>query len=184
MKLTIVTRYLAILSLVLLASCASKVDTAIYRQEKPSLDLRQYFNGTVDAWGMFQDRSGKIVKRFTVVMQCKWEGDTGTLDEAFSYSDGTKQRRVWTLKQTAPDRFTGTAADVVGNAEGVVSGNTLHWNYVLALPVDDSIYHVDFDDLMVLMDDKVMLNRAIMRKFGVELGSVTLSFTKRDGMIK
>ena len=184
MKLTIVTRYLVILSLVLLASCASNVDPTIYRQEKPSLDLRHYFNGTVDAWGMFQDRSGKIVKRFTVVMQCKWEGDTGTLDEAFSYSDGTKQRRVWTLKQTAPDRFTGTAADVVGNAEGVVSGNTLHWNYVLALPVDDSIYHVDFDDLMVLMDDKVMLNRAIMRKFGVELGSVTLSFTKRDGMIK
>ena len=178
-------RCLAVLSMLfLLASCASSTDPAIYRQEKPALDLRTYFNGTVDAWGMFQDRSGKIVKRFTVVMQCHWEGDTGTLDEAFQYADGTKQRRVWTLKQTAPDHFVGTAADVIGNAEGTVSGNTLHWNYVLALPVDGSVYHVDFDDLMVLMDDKIMLNRAIMRKFGFELGSVTLSFTKRDGVPK
>ena len=78
------------------------------------------------------------------------------------------------------DQFTGTAADVIGEAKGQVSGNTLHWNYVLALPVDGSIYNVDFDDTMVLMDDKIMLNRAIMRKFGVELGSVTLSFTKRS----
>ena len=180
MKTAFPKRCLAVLCmLLLLASCASNTDMTVYRQEKPTLDLHSYFNGTVDAWGMFQDRSGKIVKRFTVVIQCHWEGDSGTLDEAFLYADGTKQRRIWTLKQTAPDHFTGTAADVVGKAEGVVSGNTLHWNYVLALPVDGSIYDVSFDDLMVLMDDKVMLNRAIMRQFGFELGSVTLSFTKR-----
>ncbi|MFZ6850012.1 DUF3833 domain-containing protein [Undibacterium sp. RuRC25W] len=182
MKPSFTLRCLALLSLLLLlTSCASNIDPSVYRQEKPSLDLRTYFNGTVDAWGMFQDRSGKIVKRFTVVMQCHWDGDTGTLDEAFVYSDGTKQRRVWTLKQTAPDHFVGTAADVIGSADGTVSGNILHWNYVLALPVDGSTYHVDFDDTMVLMDNKIMLNRAIMRKFGIELGSVTLSFTKRDG---
>ncbi|MBK1890132.1 DUF3833 domain-containing protein [Undibacterium sp. 14-3-2] len=165
-------------------SCASKYDPALYASEKPQLVLQQYFNGTLDAWGMFQDRSGKIVKRFTVVMRCQWNGDTGTLDEDFTYSDGTKQKRIWTLKQTAPGRFTGTAPDVIGEAQGIVSGNTLHWNYVLALPVDGTVYHVDFDDVMVLMDDKVMLNRAIMRKFGVDLGGVTLSFTKRDGQTK
>ncbi|MFZ6773424.1 DUF3833 domain-containing protein [Undibacterium sp. SXout7W] len=168
----------------LLASCASQYEPALYAKEKPALELPHYFNGTVNAWGMFQDRSGKILKRFTVVMQCHWEGDTGTLDEDFSYADGTKQKRVWTLKRIAPDRYIGTAPDVVGEAQGIVSGNTLHWNYVLALPVDGSIYHVDFDDVMVLMDDHIMLNRAIMRKFGVELGSVTLSFTKPAGTEK
>ncbi|MFZ6719186.1 DUF3833 domain-containing protein [Undibacterium sp. Ji49W] len=166
--------------LVLLTSCASSYQPARYANEKPVLDLQTYFNGRLDAWGMFQDRSGTIVKRFTVVMNCQWTGDIGTLNEDFSYSDGSKQKRIWTLKKVGPDRFTGTAADVIGEAQGVVSGNTLHWNYVLALPVDGSVYNVDFDDTMVLMDDQVMLNRAIMRKFGVELGSVTLSFTKRS----
>ncbi|NYS36687.1 DUF3833 family protein, partial [Streptococcus danieliae] len=76
-------------------------------------------------------------------------------------------------------RFIGTAPDVVGEAVGEVAGNALRWQYVLALPVDGTLYHVDFEDWMFLMDDKVMLNRAVMSKFGVGLGAVTLSFSKR-----
>ena len=45
--------------------------------------------------------------------------------------------------------------------------------------VDGKEYEVQFDDWMYLMTDKVMLNKATMRKFGVRLGEVTLSFTKR-----
>jgi hypothetical protein len=32
---------------------------------------------------------------------------------------------------------------------------------------------------MYLIDERVMLNRATMSKFGVRLGEITLSFTKR-----
>jgi hypothetical protein len=32
---------------------------------------------------------------------------------------------------------------------------------------------------MYLMDERVMLNKATMSKFGVKLGEVTLSFTRR-----
>lgn len=161
-----------------LSGCAA-VSPETYKAEKPALKMENYFNGTIDAWGIFTDRSGKVVKRFTVVMRCKWEGDTGTLDEDFVYSDGTKEKRVWTLKRVAEGRYVGTAADVVGQAQGVVSGNALQWKYTLALPVDGKIYHVQFDDWMYLIDDKVMLNKATMSKFGIYLGEVTLSFTKR-----
>ena len=58
-------------------------------------------------------------------------------------------------------------------------GRLLNWRYTLALPVDGSIYEVQFDDWMYLMNDKVMLNKAQMRKFGIYLGEVTLAFTKR-----
>jgi len=169
----------AMLMGVLMLSACSTTDVSRYAQEKPALDMQQYFNGTVDAWGMFQDRKGEIVKRFTVVMHCTWQGDVGTLDEDFSYSDGTKQKRVWTLKKQANGQYIGTAADVVGEAVGHVAGNALNWKYVMALPVDDKIYHVNFDDWMFLMDDQVMLNRAVMSKFGFRLGEVTLSFHKR-----
>jgi len=177
--LHICKRLLAAFCVVWMFGCASSIDPSHYAAEKPVLNLQQYFNGTLDAWGIFQDRSGKVVKRFTVVMQCKWNGDIGTLDEDFTYSDGTKQKRVWTLRKTGEGRFIGTAPDVIGEAIGEVSGNALHWNYVLALPVDGTTYHVNFDDWMFLMDDRVMLNRAIMSKFGFTLGTVTLSFTKR-----
>ena len=69
------------------------------RREKPVLDLRNYFNGIVDGYGIFTDRAGKVVKRFTVVIHCSWSGDDGVLDEDFLYSDGTRQKRIWRLQR-------------------------------------------------------------------------------------
>lgn len=160
-------------------SACSAPRPAHYADQKPVLDVQAYFNGTLDAHGMFQDRFGKVVKRFVVVMRCTWDGDVGTLDEDFIYSDGTRQKRVWTLRKTGPGRFTATAPDVVGTAEGVVSGNALNWRYVLSLPVGGRVIDVSMDDWMFLIDDRVMLNRTAMSKLGVNLGDVTVSFTKR-----
>ncbi|MFZ4480015.1 MAG: DUF3833 domain-containing protein [Rhodoferax sp.] len=150
-----------------------------YAGQTPVLELRDYFNGTLDAYGVFTDRSGKVVKRFTVLMTCQWQGDSGVLDEAFSYSDGSTQRRVWRLQRHADGRYTGQADDVIGSADGQQRGNAFNWTYTLALPVDGSVYEVQFDDWMYLMNDRVMLNKASMRKWGVGLGEVTLSFVKR-----
>jgi hypothetical protein len=69
---------------------------------------------------------------------------------------------------------------VIGEASGATGGNAFNWRYTLALPVDGSTYHVNFDDWMFMMDDKVMLNRAVMSKFGFRLGEITLSFRKRE----
>ncbi len=161
-----------------LAGCAGP-GIADYAQEKPLLDLRQYFNGVLDAHGIFTNRSGKVVRRFTVVMNCTWTGDDGVLDEDFTYSDGEKQKRVWRLKHLGEGRYSGTADDVIGSALGQTAGNAFRWGYTLALPVDGTVYNVVFDDWMYLVDERVMLNIATMSKFGVRLGQVTLSFNKR-----
>ena len=150
-----------------------------YATEKPVLDLRQYFNGTLDAYGVFTDRNGQVVRRFTVVMRCTWNGDEGVLDEDFIYSDGTTQKRIWRLKHEGNGRYTGRADDVVGVAEGQTAGNAFRWGYTLALPVDGRVWNVQFDDWMYLMDERVMLNKARMSKFGIHLGEVTLSFVRR-----
>jgi hypothetical protein len=172
-------RWALLVAVLGLAGCASSIDPKVYQAEKPVLDLKEYFNGTIDAWGVFQDRSGKVVRRFTVVMKCTWVGDTGTLDEDFVYSDGTKEKRVWTIKKLPDGRYTGTASDVIGQANGQASGNALYWSYALRLKVDGKEYDVNFDDWMFQMDDKTMLNRAVMSKFGFHLGEVFLSFRKR-----
>ncbi len=159
----------------------SAVDINKYRNQAPELDLRQYFNGTLDAHGIFQDRSGEVVKRFSVIIQASWQGDVGTLDEHFTYSDGSTQRRVWTITDQGNGRYVGRADDVVGEARGEQVGNALRWRYVLALPVDGKVYNVDFDDWMFLMDERVMLNRSLMSKWGFRLGELSLSFYKRGG---
>ena len=91
---------LALGALVALGGCSTPKVTD-YAAQRPVLDMREYFNGTLDAYGVFTDRSGAVVKRFTVVMDCSWNGNEGVLDEAFTYSDGTHQRRVWRLTAQA-----------------------------------------------------------------------------------
>jgi Protein of unknown function (DUF3833) len=161
-----------------LAGCAGP-QISDYVGQKPALDLRTYLNGTLDAYGVFTDRSGQVVKRFTVVMRCTWDGDNGVLDEDFAYSDGTTGKRIWRMKHLGDGRYSGTADDVVGEALGETRGNAFRWGYTLALPVDGQVWNVAFDDWMYLMDERVMLNKAVMSKFGVRLGEVTLSFVKR-----
>lgn len=172
-------RFLTALLLSLALSACATRGVEQYKAEQPRLDLRQYLHGTLDGWGMFQDRSGDVKRRFHVVIDARWNGDTGVLDEKFDWSDGTKSQRVWTLKRQADGSYRGTADDVVGDAVGELAGNALRWRYVLALPVDGKTYHVDFDDWMFLMDDKVMMNRSFMSKWGFHLGEVTLTFVKR-----
>ena len=176
------TRRHALLTLLagtaVLTGCANPQVTD-YAQERPLLELDRYFNGRVLAHGVFQKRNGAVARRFTVVMDCHWEGNQGVLDEAFTYSDGSTERRIWRLTKHADGRYTGTAGDVVGEAQGQTSGNAFRWNYTLRLPVDGKEYEVQFDDWMFLVDDRVMLNRATMSKFGVTLGEVLLSFTKQ-----
>jgi Protein of unknown function (DUF3833) len=161
---------------IVLGGC-SAVKVTDYAQEQPKLDLKQYFNGKFTAHGMFVDRSGKVVKRFVIAMDTRWVGDTGTLDESYLYSDGSIQKRIWTIKKSG-DRYVATAADIVGEAIAEASGNAVRWRYVMALPVDGKTYHVDFDDWMYLIDEKVLLNKSAMSKFGFHLGDVVLSITK------
>jgi len=163
----------------LIAGCAGpRVDS--YRDETPVLDLREYFDGEIEAHGMFQDRSGQVIKRFNVAIKGSWVGNVGTLEEDFVYSDGSTERRVWTITRIDEHNYIGTAGDVVGEARGEAFGNALRWRYVLALEVDGKVWHMDFDDWMFLVDDKVMLNRSEMRKFGFRVGEVILSFRKKD----
>jgi hypothetical protein len=170
--------FLAATAAVLLGGCASR-SVEDYADQKPALDLKTYFNGELVAHGMFTDRSGSVQRRFVVQMTGTWQGNQGTLDERFTYSDGKTERRVWRLTDEGNGRWSGRADDVLGVAEGRAAGNALNWRYTLKLPVDGSVYEVQFDDWMYLMDERVMLNKAVMSKFGIRLGEVTLAFYKK-----
>jgi hypothetical protein len=171
-------RWMLLVCVLVLSGCAAKVTD--YAGETPELDLAEFFNGPVKAWGMVQNRSGKVVRRFEVDMIGRWDGDEGVLEEDFLFADGQTQRRVWRFKKVDRHTYTGTAGDVVGEATGEVYGNALRWRYVLALEVDGKTWNVNFDDWMYLLDGRTMMNRSEMKKFGLRLGEVTLFFRKPE----
>ena len=144
----------------------------------PKFDLFEYFQGQTQAWGLFEDRFGTVRRQFHVAITGTVDGDEIILDERFVYNDGEKDQRVWTIRRTGDKLYEGRADDVIGVAQGIVAGNALNWRYDLDLKVGDSTYKVHFDDWMFLQDGGVMINRAQVSKWGLEIGQVTLFFMK------
>jgi hypothetical protein len=173
-----IVRKLGLMVLALCLGACSTLTPQDYRSESPKLDLREYFNGKVDGWGMVQDRSGKVLRRMVVEIDCKWAGNDGTLDERFVWSDGKTEKRIWKIRKDG-DRYVGTAGDVIGEATGEAAGNSLRWNYVLSLPVGDSTYAMNMDDWMWQIDERTLANRTRMSKFGVDVAEISIFFRRR-----
>jgi hypothetical protein len=168
----------------LLGGCASTKITQ-FEAARPTLVLEDFFVGKTQATGLFEDRFGKLRRQFTVDISGNVEGDTLILDEDFTYHDGEKQRRIWKLKKMGGGRYEGRADDVDGVAIGELRGNAFHFRYAVDLKVgtkkDGSAkkWRVKFNDWMFLQPNGVILNRAYVSRWGLQIGSVTLSFKKQ-----
>lgn len=168
-----------VLLLPLLVACAG-IDPQVYTAGQPAMDLRRYFDGTLEGHGMFIDRSGQVTRRFVVTVRGSWSGEVGTLKEDFIWSDGERETRVWTLTPSSePGHWRGTADNVIGEARGVVAGNALNWKYSYALTTrSGSRYDIDFDDWLFRIDEGVVLNRAVLTFWGFKVGEVLISFRR------
>ena len=171
-------RLLFLLLTLTLLSCASDMKVKNFENETPRFVLEDYFDGKTKAWGMFHDRFGNLKRSFKVDITGTLDNDTLTLDEKFVYNDGEKESRIWSIKILGNNKYSGTADDVIGEATGISSGNALNWKYKLNLKVKESTVVVDFDDWMFLQDDNILMNRAEVKKWGIVLGVVSITFKK------
>ena len=167
----------------LLTGCSSNMKTEKFTGQQPRFVLEEYFDGSTKAWGMFHDRFGNLKRQFVVDIFGTWDGNILTLDEHFEYSDGETERRVWKITKLDENNYTGTAGDVIGKAKGTSYGNALNWNYIMDLGVGKQTLRVRFNDWMFLQPEGVLLNRAEISKWGIQLGIVTLSFSKQSSDI-
>lgn len=171
-------RLLLILASLALTACGA-IDVNDYSVTQPRLDLKEFFSGELRAYGMLQDRSGRMTRRFTASILASWEGETGTLEETFTFDDGERQDRIWRLVHEGEGRYRGTADDVIGTAHGKVIGSVFHWQYTLDVPWRKSSIAVNLDDWLFLVDERHLINRTTLTKFGFRVGELTLVIEKR-----
>lgn len=162
----------------LLSGCATQRPDPAGQQAYGAFQLEAYFTGQVKAWGLFEPRFGGSIRQFTVDILGRRDGATLVLEEDFKFSDGEIQRRVWRIQPDGAGGYGGQADDVYGTARGRLAGNALQWAYDLRLKTDDGGLDVAFDDWLYRFDDEVVLNRAVVRKWGLPVGSITLAFRK------
>ncbi len=158
--------------------CASNSTVTQFADAPRALVLEEYFLGETTAYGLFEDRFGKVRRQFKVDITGELAGNRLTLTEKFDYDDGERSTRVWEIDILGNGQYRGTAGDVPVPAVGQVSGNAFNWKYKVDLKVGDSTWNVGFDDWMFLMQDDVLINRAYVTRYGVEIGQVTIAFRK------
>ena len=57
----------------LFSACSGGIDGAKYLDLEPRLSIESYFNGSIKAWGLIQDRRGNVITRFEADMLASWE---------------------------------------------------------------------------------------------------------------
>ena len=173
-------RLTAILATLIAMTGCSDPDIEQYANNKPVFDIREYLNGDLEAWGAVINMDGSADPQFYITMKGTWKGNKGTLEEEFFYVDGTRKQRVWEFVVTEDGRsFTGTAADVVGVGKGRQTGNAVNMKYVLEVPYKGRTVALSLDDWLYRIDEKHVINRTEMRKFGIKVGELVISFRKK-----
>lgn len=160
------------------SGCSSNLE--YYKDTSPKADIKEFFNGKINAWGLVQDWRGRVTTRFDVHMVGSWEGNKGKLEEDFTYYDGKKQHRTWILTQNADGSYTGTASDIIGEAKGKTEGSAVQWSYVMDIEVDGKTYRIKLDDWMWQMNNGVLINRSYLKKFGITVAELTLFMQKQQ----
>ena len=164
----------------LLSGCVGKPSLDDPKLSKAEFDLERFFEGEGVASGQFQDIFGTVRRRFDVTINGAWDGETLQLVEDFVYEDGSTEQRIWMLQKTGPQSWEGSAPGVIGIAHGTEDGDTFNWTYTIDLPVPDGTLRVSFDDWMWQLSDTTVLNRAYMKKLGVDIGEVIIFFEKKS----
>ncbi len=160
----------------LLTSCSAKISD--YQSTTPEFDMKTFFDGKLEAYGMVQDRNGKVIRRFRADLVGSWEGNQGLLEEDFFYDDGETQQRVWNLVKHGNNQYSGMSNDSVGQATGQSQGFAFNWQYTLAIKVDGETWDIKLNDWIYQLDDSRLINQTDMTKWGFKVGQITLVIEK------
>ena len=149
-----------------------------FKDQKPRLIIEEYLSGNVKAWGILQNRSGKVTRQFSADLNGKWDGKQLVLDEKFIWNDGEIQTRQWKIDKIDEHNYEGTAEDVVCKAKGYSYGPAFKFEYVLLVPVKGKEMKITFDDWIFMQDEIIAINRATLTKFRFKVGELTVFFKK------
>lgn len=168
---------------ILLGGCKTlKVDA--FAGAEPRFEPDRFFEGPVRAWGVFETRSGHPKSRFRAELVGRREGSDLVITQDFTFQNGRTQQRIWKIRRIDERRYEAIASDVIGPAIGHAVGNAFRWNYTLQLRPGNRLSRVRMEHWMYLLGDgETMVNRVVIRKFGLILGQTTEYFQRGTGPV-
>ncbi len=150
------------------------------RVETSHFDLLTWLEGETEAEGVFEDRSGKVKRRFHVAMTGTATANGLVLDERFVFDDGERLSRVWRLEREGLSSFTGTCEDAVSAAKGRFETGAAYLTSELRVAVGSRSIAMRFSDAFYDIGNGMVLNRSAVSKWGIRIGQVLILFRKPD----
>lgn len=150
------------------------------RNDAAPFDLLSWLEGPTHAVGVFEDRKGRVRRRFTVEMTGDADGNTLKLHERFVFDNGERQERTWMLTRGSGGTFTGRAEDSVSEAHGYFGDGVAYLTSELKLKVGQRSIAMRFEDAFYEAGPGLVLNRSTMSKWGLRLGQILIQFRKTD----
>ena len=160
----------------ILSSCSTNLSQ--YQDNTPVFSMTEFFTGELCAKGLVRNRDASVYRKFIAEIKARSSHEEVILDEQFVFDDGEKQERVWIFKKQGSG-WSGSAGDVVGNAVGKTSGDTLHLTYQLKITSDGDEVIVDMDDWLHLVDENTLMGSTNITKWGFDVGQIDIFIQKQ-----
>ena len=170
----------AVLSLVILASCASlKPDS--FSNTTSTTDPIKFFGGHTHSTGVIESPNGKPSERITTQTAGVFANGMLRMEQDLHSDDSKPTHRNFTFTIIDAHHVDATGSDIAGTAHGVLYGNYFTWSFRLKVANKGLIHHVNMTQHMYLMPDgKTLIIRSIIRKFGIIVKEITEQFYKED----
>lgn len=151
-----------------------------YDDSFPDFEIKKHLTGEMVCEGVIFGPMGRVTSSFVADFNVTWEGDVGKIAEEFTYNDGSKQSREWTITLGDDGKFIATAPDVPGQGQGMQSGSTVHMRYPIKLPDDVGGHVLQTVDWMYLIPSGTIMNRSQFRKFGFKVAELVATIRPRE----
>ncbi|MBS0546708.1 MAG: DUF3833 family protein [Proteobacteria bacterium] len=138
------------------------------------LVLEEFFSAPVRVEGTFLNVWSRVRLGIVIEIVPAWDGRVLSLDERFTYSDGTADHKVWRLEKTGAGTYAGSREDMIGTGRVWTEDSAVRLSYVLLL----AGMGFTFDETMMLRDDATMYARSTVKKWGILIGRVELTMRR------
>ena len=158
-----------------IAAClaAMSATVAAPAQAPAAFDPVIFFTGRTQGQGTLKELVGKQRRTTTVSVGKVDKGGWLVLDQKVLIEGDPPRHRKWRLRQSAPGKDRGTLSDAKGPVEAEVTADSARIRYILkgGIKVEQK--------LTPLPGGRAIANRAIFRKFGMRVATLTEQIEKR-----
>jgi hypothetical protein len=164
----------------LLLGCTPPLPPTAFANTAPGFDPVIFWTGHTSSWGVIENPDGDPTSIISTTTDGTPEGADGLHMIQHVYRGNEVTLRDWHIRRIAPGQFQAIANDVAGTAHGTAFGRALHWTWILETNPGNPLLNVTMDQWMYLSDNGTLMNRTIIRKFGIRLAEISEQFVRRQ----